>query len=164
MGEPGVREVLGRHPGVRQHLRRRRPPRRLHVQRPPHQILQWGSKYIKSMNETHQTCRKQVGKWPNIIWQGHNCQNSPLRARAVTFPSQVSAGQNWRALMFAAGPNCSRPGRRIEKFAAQGRRIGKFAARVTQLSPQFAALPCKFCPGRELECPTILRVRCWVGG
>ena len=46
--------------------------------------------------------------------------------------------------MFAAGPNCSRPGRRIEKFAAHGRRIGKFAARVTQLSPQFAALPCKF--------------------
>ena len=39
VAELGVGEVLGRHPGVRQHLRRRRPPRRLHVQRAPHQIL-----------------------------------------------------------------------------------------------------------------------------
>ena len=39
VAEFGVCEVLGRHPGVRQHLRRRRPLRRLHVQRAPHQIL-----------------------------------------------------------------------------------------------------------------------------
>ena len=39
MGEPRVGELLGSHPRVRQQLRRRRTPRRLHVEGAPDQVL-----------------------------------------------------------------------------------------------------------------------------
>ena len=53
--------------------------------------------------------------------------------------------------MFAAGPNFREPGGESRNSPPKGGELEN-SARVTQLSPQFAALPCKFCPSRELLC------------